>query len=552
MSDKKPRSLSFKVTLFLLIMILPLNFLALYTTRTAYNNAVSNTSDMVADTLNSHMELLKNRIHNTDSFLYTLPRNNSDCIALFNQSFDEEWQYTFTKYQLHLYLRDTVETSNMADQFIIYLKKQDDFMNIPYSSVQRKTLPQDAFMPFIENYSDIYTRWFLTHVDGAPYLMRIFYDPSAQVYYGAGINLSPTLQQLGQAISFDSLELSFTDAPMTAAKGTFLCNAVLDNIHLYLNAAIRQQDITGSLGFWQKGILVVFIIYILLTPALLLMFKRHVEHPLTGLNRAHKELQEGNETYRITTPARSAEFYDAYDSFNTMAATLQTLRLENINKELANQKLQLEYLQLQIRPHFLLNTFNLIYTMIKNHQEEPAQELILYLSDYFRHMFRKDHELELFSKEFDLIQKYMNISKIYYPDAFTVSYQLDPVISQMRIPPLLLHSFFENIIQHALVPGQVIHIVFYGEYDAGTVTFHISDDGSGISAQTVDAINGLADAPAANGQNVGIRNSIKRLRYYFGPDARVVVESEIHGGTTFTISIPYNLEEEENEAFTCE
>ena len=47
-----------------------------------------------------------------------------------------------------------------------------------------------------------------------------------------------------------------------------------------------------------------------------------------------------------------------------------------------------------------------------------------------------------------------------------------------------------------------------------------------------------------DGKNVGIKNSIWRLRYYYGDNVSVVCDSEINVGTTFTITIPYNLEEE--------
>ena len=170
--------------------------------------------------------------------------------------------------------------------------------------------------------------------------------------------------------------------------------------------------------------------------------------------------------------------------------------------------------------------------------------MVLFLYDYFRYLFRSGSELQLFSKERKLIEDYMNITRISYPVSFEVSYQLDPQLDLIRVPPLLLHSFMENIIAHALLPDRCVHIVFSGEYDDGLATFYISDDGKGMEPEAISAINHITDVPIDDGKNVGIKNSIYRLKYYFGDAASVVCESEMNIGTTFTITIPYNLEEE--------
>jgi len=66
-----------------------------------------------------------------------------------------------------------------------------------------------------------------------------------------------------------------------------------------------------------------------------------------------------------------------------------------------------------------------------------------------------------------------------------------------------------------------------------------------MDEDALQAINHITDLPIDDGRNVGIKNSIYRLKYYFGDKASVVCESELNVGTTFTIVIPYDLEEEE-------
>lgn len=80
----------------------------------------------------------------------------------------------------------------------------------------------------------------------------------------------------------------------------------------------------------------------------------------------------------------------------------------------------------------------------------------------------------------------------------------------------------------------------------------ISDDGRGMSAEDVDMINHCSFPAEQTGRHVGIRNSITRLNYYYDGQAAVEVESSPGEGTTFTITIPYNLEEEYDDTLNRE
>ena len=191
---------------------------------------------------------------------------------------------------------------------------------------------------------------------------------------------------------------------------------------------------------------------------------------------------------------------------------------------------------------------NLLFTLIQNHQEEKAKRLVLYLSKYFRYMFRYNHDLELFDKELDLIKEYLEIASFRNENAFSFSYQIDPLLSFLRLPPLLLHNFVENIIKHALIPDQTIHIIIYGEYDddAKMAVIQISDDGRGIQEDFADRINRNDFDDLPPGQHIGIRNSIRRLNHYY-TGASLKAESSEVGGTIITIKIPCNFSDDDTE-----
>ena len=87
-----------------------------------------------------------------------------------------------------------------------------------------------------------------------------------------------------------------------------------------------------------------------------------------------------------------------------MADNIKRLKIEKYEARLWRQKMELRNLQLQIRPHFLLNTFNLMYSLSQMDDRENLENTILYMADYFRYIFRSNQDLESFSLELNLIK----------------------------------------------------------------------------------------------------------------------------------------------------
>lgn len=536
MQNRKTNSLMTKATIILMVLILPFNIIGILTSVVSYRNSVKNAEAAISHSLDSYGMLLDNRIKNTNSALYELTNNNTVLLQMCHSK--DESQYRILRYQLFNYLSSQVTASDIADNWFLYQTDWDDYIPVPpYTG---RTVGSRPYFQYIENYDYASARWFFS--EDKSRLIRVLYDNSLHLYYGAAIDLDSFLSDLNEIQDYKTLTYYFSETELTPDSSKLSFQKKM-TAGVYLIATVSIRELNGSISFLYYALILFFILYLALIPLLFKLMKKYMGNPLRQLNDAHSELQEGNENYRITQTANSSEFADAFESFNHMASSLQTLQKEILDKELANKQLQIDYLQLQIRPHFLLNSFNVLYTLIQRGQKEPSQEMVLFLSDYFRYLFRSGSELQLFSKERKLIEDYMNITKIYYPDSFEVSYQLDPNLDLIRVPPLLLHSFMENIIAHALMPDRQIHIVFSGEYDEGIATFYISDDGKGMDVDAIDSINHITEVPIDDGKNVGIKNSIYRLKYYYGEKASAVCDSELNVGTTFIITIPYDLEE---------
>jgi sensor histidine kinase YesM len=222
-----------------------------------------------------------------------------------------------------------------------------------------------------------------------------------------------------------------------------------------------------------------------------------------------------------------------------MADSIKNLKIENYEKEIAKQKMELRNLQLQTRPHFLLNMFKLIYGLVQMQDLKSIQKTVLYLSHYFRYIFRSGNELESFEQEYNLIREYLEISEIRYPELFSAEYEVEQDVFKAKVPPLLFHNFVENVIIHALVEGVTVDIKMTARYIDGWLEFILTDNGSGMKQDTLDRINsGKFTMDDGKRVHLGVYNSYQRIRYYYGEESELRIESVVGEGTSVIIRLP--------------
>ena len=81
--------------------------------------------------------------------------------------------------------------------------------------------------------------------------------------------------------------------------------------------------------------------------------------------------------------------------------------IRKVKEQLEKQKTKIDYLQLQIRPHFYINCLNSIYSMAQLKHTEEIQQLALYVSGYMRSIFRKGTKPILMDEELQQIVNYV-------------------------------------------------------------------------------------------------------------------------------------------------
>ncbi len=520
--------------------LIPVNIVLLLASNRMVYDVRQQMQQSLQGTADVFMNALDARMQQVDYYIYTSCMSDPDFVEM--QNAENEDQYISAKVAVHRKLLSNISvTKGCSGYFICFPDDKDTFL-VGTSDLERKNLEH-----YLEKTIPETRRWTLEKINGKEYLMRI--AGNGNLYYGACIEAEPLVKEVMKSAAYDSEKVFFCSSD-TVVEGTDAIFAISASKRGAVKFCIQidSEEVQRNFTVWDWGQLAISILFLILLPVVYISIRQMTVKTLQKLNKAHQELEKGNEAYRITQMGNITEFAEAYASFNHMADNIHSLKLENMEKELAKSQLELKNLQLQIRPHFLLNMFNLIYNLVAEKNTEDIREVIMYLTGYFRYLFRSGKELELFQKEFDLIQGYIKTSQIRYPDEIDCIFQIDPDVFMVRVPPLLIHNFVENIIKHAYIKGKPMHIMLSAEYVDGVVTFLVSDDGKGMSAEEVENINSgqFRETEGEEGRvHVGLKNSDCRLKAFYGEKACIQVESEMGEGTVFTISFPYNLEVED-------
>lgn len=219
-----------------------------------------------------------------------------------------------------------------------------------------------------------------------------------------------------------------------------------------------------------------------------------------------------------------------------------------LNSQLAEQKYkkqaaELTALQLQINPHFMVNTLQTlnfeIYKEVK--KPTPANNIIGYLSDILKYSLAPVDAPVTLADELENIRKYVQIQKYRFPDRFVVYEDVDDDLMSLPFKRLVLQPLIENSITHGLRPasdyGYIKIRIFIRE---NRLQVSVVDNGVGMSRPKLTNLrkNLLQDTSAGC---IGLDNVNKRLILNYGNESRLHILSHEGLGTAISFSIPVQI-----------
>ncbi len=271
--------------------------------------------------------------------------------------------------------------------------------------------------------------------------------------------------------------------------------------------------------------------------------------PIRSMHETIETIRQGDMDVRMNGGSRLLELHNLSRHFNDMMDEIQNLKIRMYEEQLREKETYLQYLQLQIHPHFFLNCMSLIHNMASLKKYEEIKKLSQHMIRYFRYMMRKANSLITVQEEMSHVGDYMEIQMMRFPDGICYRTEIDHSLDEALLPPLSIQTFVENSIKYALDLTSVTEItVTVRKLGSGTMNVTVSDNGKGYPVEVLSEINKKEGVFAEEETHrIGIRNVKERLNLIFGEEYYINFYND--QGSVSEFVIPVILSPEEKEQF---
>ncbi|WP_341876701.1 sensor histidine kinase [Defluviitalea saccharophila] len=322
----------------------------------------------------------------------------------------------------------------------------------------------------------------------------------------------------------------------------------IGNIGWMLVNIIDKKDMFKDVRNYEVMVIFISIVTTALFFALIITITNRYSKSIRQIAKGIRSFGKGQMDVKIEFEEKDELFAIAYQ-FNKMTTRINNLvnTLEKQKKDIeiaVNQKRisELKALESQINPHFIYNTLDMINWIAIDNQQEKISEMLSTLGSLLRYSISHIDTVVILDAEIQWLKKYVYLQQIRFNHSFECIYDISKEALQFPINKLLLQPAIENAILHGfegIKSGGVIKVSAVVN-ENNMLSIEISDNGNGMEKEVLEQIkeyiynDGLFD-----GNNIGVKNIINRIKLYYSDQARIDIESEKGKGTKIFFEIPY-------------
>lgn len=305
--------------------------------------------------------------------------------------------------------------------------------------------------------------------------------------------------------------------------------------HYYFGILTPRQSIVGEMWVFYAASLLIFVGTLAVMPFLFTFMNRYVGKPVNAIAGTMEQVAAGDLELTVHVDSRIQELGKLARSFNHMISQIQRLKIEKYEDQLAIQKATMQYLQLQIKPHFYANMFNIIYSLAQRRDYDAIQKVSTAVVGYSRYMFRDAEEMVELWRELEHVDNYLEIQRIRYPGRISCAIDVPEELRGALVPPFIIEGFVENSVKYAASPEKVFEISVRVSTDEkkDVLLLEIRDNGRGYSEEILR----VGWKQENDEGHIGLSNIYHRLKIVYGEKADMQIKND--AGAVTTIEIPY-------------
>lgn len=544
-----------QVIIILLIFVIPLiSFFIIYNAAT-----VSTINDRIAqsnkNTISIYEEAILHEMDNIVKYMIDMTAMNPDFQQLRNKRSNVDAY--LNAYGIQESYRTMLNIHPMASGFFVYSKVNNMFKSAYNEGITYKyKYAAEAFIKSVlQDEKNADTRgWFTKRMEDQYFLFRILGNKGTYTICFIRLNNINVIKDFNNSkkgyllISTDAGEpltsIKLIDTEGIKLRGTAKNYYISGGQNRYLLAQDRFGEMPLNLVYMvpyhgvlyymdrsQEILICASALILLLLPVCYRMLQKSYFKPLNRLSKTMNLIKAGNLDTKVESSYSIKEFRDFSDTFNEMMEQIQYYKISAYEKEIQYQRAQLQYLQLQIRPHFILNILKNIYGMAEEGKKKEIQEIILALSRNYRYMFRDSFELVSLSLEIENVENYINLQKLNHSCEIYCTVDIIPELMEFRLPPISVLTFVENSVKHGISQNMPLDIYIKGRLlpseEGDFINITISDNGKGFSEEALLILNGKEKESGED--HIGIANVRHRFSLIYQDKSTICFSNQANG-----------------------
>lgn len=312
----------------------------------------------------------------------------------------------------------------------------------------------------------------------------------------------------------------------------------------HLMVTFDRQELNSIHSATRTYLFLTLAIAVVLILALSLLFSGRISTPARELKRAMEEVRCGNLNARVNIQSGDEMEYLG-DGFNQMVENLSETIQEVYVAQICQRDAELNALKMQIRPHYLYNTLDVIRMGALEQEDIKTARLIESLSRQLRYITGDHQERVALRQELDSLQEYAVLIEARYEGRIKLKLEVADSDLSLYVPKLLLQPFVENAIKHGLrdkPEGGTILIEAVRLPD--TLQIMVFNDGIPVDAERLEHIrtflahSEIGAQDAAGIVSVGMKNTYDRIKLNCGREYGFTLDSDENMGAVVTIRLP--------------
>ncbi|WP_338786493.1 sensor histidine kinase [Metabacillus sp. FJAT-53654] len=273
---------------------------------------------------------------------------------------------------------------------------------------------------------------------------------------------------------------------------------------------------------------------------LVIQFSKRITNPIENLVSAMKYVQNGD--FKVADTFKPSQVHDEvgilHRNFFVMIERINELIKENYEKQLLVKDTEFKALQSQINPHFLYNTLESINWLAKINKQQQISKMVESLGYLLRNAISLKDDVITVQEEIEMVEHYVTIQRFRFEERLDFHLSIHEDVKECVLPKLIVQPLVENAIHYALEMMIEPCMISVSAYKNGDLLhLLVEDNGIGMDEQQLESVRKGEINTRGNG--IGLRNIDSRIKFVFGNQYGLQIDSKINKGTKVLIVIPY-------------